>query len=53
MILQRWHLFVNDMALGTEKYIAILQKHSPSRTVRGVQRNVLQGMAEGNSLTAL
>ena len=44
MILQRWHLFVNDMVWGTEKYIVILKKHFQSRTVHGVQRNVLQSL---------
>ena len=29
MILQRRHLFVNDMAWGTEKYIVILTKTFP------------------------
>ena len=36
MILQRWQLFANDMAYGTENYIAIFQKHFPLRTVHGV-----------------
>ena len=29
MILQRWHLFVNDMGWGTEKYIVIFTKTFP------------------------
>ena len=29
MIVQRWHLFVNDMAWGTDKYIEIFTKAFP------------------------